>query len=90
MELTETQCADILGDVIDKKVVHVNLTVDELVERHVKNAGLSKEYAQVLASMDVPISNGSEERLNDVVLRIAGRRPKTFREFAVENRSAWL
>lgn len=90
MELTEMQCADILSDVIDKKVIHINLTVDELVERHVQNAGLSKEYAQVLAAMDIPIRNGSEERLNDVVLKITGRKPKTFREFALENKSVWL
>ncbi|KAG8163579.1 hypothetical protein KVR01_006876 [Diaporthe batatas] len=88
--LSYEQCADVLGDVIDKKIVHVNLTVDELVERHVRNSGLSEEYARVLASMDISIRNGSEERLNDVVLRETGRGPKTFREFAVENKSAWL
>lgn len=90
VELTESQCADILSEVIGKEVIHVNLTVEELAERHVKNAGLNKEYAQVLASMDISIKGGSEERLNDVVLRVTGGKPKTFGEFALENKSVWL
>lgn len=40
--------------------------------------------------MDIPIKNGSEEKLNDVVLRVTGRNPKTFKEFARENKSVWL
>lgn len=85
-----SQCADILGDVIGKKVVHVNLTVEELAEHHVKNSGIGEEYAKVLAGMDIPIKNGSEEKLNDVVLKVTGRKPKSFREFAEENKSIWL
>lgn len=83
------QCADIISEVIGKKVVHVNLTVEELAEHHVKNSGIGEGYAQVLASMDIPIKNGSEEKLNDVVLTVTGRKPKTFKEFAEENKSIW-
>lgn len=90
VELIESQCADILSEVTGKQIIHVNLTVDELAERHIKNAGLSEEYAQVLASMDIPIKDGSEERLNELVLRVTGRKPKTFREFAVQNKLVWL
>lgn len=64
--------------------------MEELAEHHVKSSGLSEEYAQVLAGMDIPIKRGSEEKLNDVVLRVTGRKPKTFKEFAVENKSIWL
>ncbi|KAK7738063.1 hypothetical protein SLS63_002396 [Diaporthe eres] len=88
--LTESQCADILTEVIGKKVVHVNLTVEELAEHHVKNSGLSEEYAKVLAGMDTPIKNGSEEKLNNVVLTVTGSKPKSFKEFAVANKSIWL
>lgn len=75
---------------IGKQVVHVNLTVDELAEHHVKNSGISEEYAKVLAGMDIPIKNGSEEKLNDVVLTVTGKKAKSFKEFAVENKSTWL
>lgn len=39
--------------------------------------------------MDIPIKNGSEEKLNHVVLTVTGKKPKTFREFAEENKSIW-
>lgn len=80
---------DILSEVVGKKIVHVNVSVKELAELHVKS-GLPEEYAQVLAAMDIDIKNGSEENTNDVVLSVTGRKPKTFREFAVENKSIWL
>lgn len=57
---------------------------------HVKNSGIGEEYARVLAAMDFPIKEGSEEKLNDVVLRVTGNKPKTFKEFALENKSIWL
>lgn len=85
-----SQCADILGEVIGKKVVHVNLSVEDLAEHHVKNSGIGEEYAKVLAGMDIPIKNGSEEKLNDVVMRVTGKKPKSFREFAEGNKSIWL
>lgn len=88
--LIGSQCADILSEVVGKKIVHVDLSVEELAEHHVKNSGMAEEYAQVLAAMDTPIKNGSEEKTNDVVLSVTGRKPKTFREFAVENKSIWL
>ncbi|KAJ0115844.1 hypothetical protein J7T55_004013 [Diaporthe amygdali] len=88
--LSYAECADILSEVVGKKIVHVDLSVEELAEHHVKNSGMAEEYAQVLAAMDTPIKNGSEEKTNDVVLSVTGRKPKTFREFAVENKSIWL
>ncbi|KAI3399984.1 hypothetical protein diail_5140 [Diaporthe ilicicola] len=88
--LSYGECADILSEVVGKTIVHVNISVEELAEHHVKNNGLPEEYAQALAAMDVPIKNGSEENTNDVVLSVTGRKPKTFREFAVENKSIWL
>lgn len=63
--------------------------MDELAEHHIKNSGIGEEYAHVLAGMDIPIKNGSEEKLNDVVLTVTGRNPKTFREFAEESKSIW-
>ncbi|KAL2287836.1 hypothetical protein FJTKL_04648 [Diaporthe vaccinii] len=88
--LSYGECADVLTEVIGKKVVHANLTVDELAEHHVKNSGISEEYAKVLAGMDIPIKNGTEEKLNDVVLTVTGKKAKSFKEFAVENKSTWL
>lgn len=88
--LSYGDCADILSEVTGKKIVHVNVTVEQLAEHHMRMSGMPEEYAKALASMDIPISNGSEARLNDVVLSVTGKRPKSFREFAQENRDVWL
>ncbi|KAF3762251.1 NAD(P)-binding protein [Cryphonectria parasitica EP155] len=84
------QCANIIADVTGKKVVHVDLTGDELVARHVQNLGLPEEYARIMAGMDEAIKHGSEEKLNDVVQSMTGKKPRTFREFAEANKAVWL
>lgn len=53
-------------------------------------SGLPESYAKALAAMDNLIKNGSEARLNDVVLSVTGNKPKTFREFAQENKDVWI
>lgn len=68
----------------------MNVTAEQLAQHHVRIAGMPEEYARALASMDMMIENGSEAKLNDVVLSVTGKKPKSFREFAQENRDVWL
>jgi festuclavine dehydrogenase len=42
---------------------------------------LPEEYARLLAQLDTAIKNGAEERLNSVVLDVAGREPIRFQDF---------
>ncbi|ROW07821.1 hypothetical protein VMCG_03375 [Cytospora schulzeri] len=88
--LSYGDCADILSEVTGKKIVHVSVTAEQLAERHMRISGLPENYAKVLASTDTLIKNGSEARLNDVVLSVTGKNPRSFREFAQENRDVWL
>lgn len=82
------QCADILTEVTGKKIVYVEVTAEQLVEK-LKSSGMPEEYAKMLASMESLVKDGAEARMNDVVLRVTGKKPKSFREFAQENRDAW-
>jgi len=66
----------------------VKLTQKELQEKFEKVMPLG--YAVMLAAMDTAISNGSEERLNDVVLKVTGRSPRTFYDFVVANKQCWI
>ena len=50
---------------------------------------MPSQYAQVLAELDARIAAGSENRLTDEVLRIIGRPPTSFQQFAEEAGSAW-
>ena len=51
--------------------------------------GLPKEYANMLATMDQMIAAGAEDRLNDTVLKMVGKAPRKFSDFAVENKAVW-
>jgi festuclavine dehydrogenase len=80
--------ARILTEVIGKKVTHVNLPEQDFVRRLI-SAGLNEDHATVLGGLEGFIKRG-EERLNDVVLQITGRPPRTFREYAEISKSEWI
>lgn len=46
--------------------------------------GFDADLAKALAAMDTAIRNGAEERMNDVVLNVTGRKPKTLGKFVDE------
>lgn len=46
-------------------------------------------YATWLSGLETMIKNGGEEKLNDTVEKVTGRSPKTFREFAEEQKGVW-
>ena len=72
-----------------RKFEHANLTEDELIKLFIEG-GIPEGYARPLAMMDTMIANGGEDRLNDVVQKMTGRPPKTFRKFAEQNRDKFM
>lgn len=42
-----------------------------------ENTGFDADLVNALAAMDTAIRNGAEEMLNDVVLKVTGKKPKT-------------
>lgn len=60
-----------------------------MIQRHV-NIGFPDDLACYLTSLEVMTANGGEVRQNDVVERIGGHTPKTFDEFAEENKNLWM
>ena len=51
---------------------------------------MARDYAEMLAAMDTAIKHGSEERTNDVVLALTGKKPLRFKEWAVGAKAAWV
>jgi festuclavine dehydrogenase len=89
MLISPLKTAQILTEVIGKRITHVNLTEQEFVDQ-LTSAGLSEDQAKSLASLEGVIKEGGEERLNDVVLKITGQPPRTFREYAEASKSEWI
>lgn len=51
--------------------------------------GIPEDYANVLAQMETKIKEGSEERVNDTVFEVTGRKPISFKDFIAKNRAVW-
>lgn len=77
-----------ISTVTGKSVHHVRLSENELSARYVR-FGLPKDYADTLAKLDGLIASGVEEKLSEVVPRIAGRPAASFSEFAKLHVTSW-
>lgn len=51
--------------------------------------GVSGEYANALAGMETKIKEGKEERINDVVFEVTGKKPISFKDFIAKNKAVW-
>lgn len=67
----------------------MNWTEDQVRERYV-SIGLNEGYAKILAGLDTSIKEGIEEKHNDIVEKVTGRKPKTFKVFVEEKKLVWL
>lgn len=83
--LSYSDVASKLADVLGRAIRHVNLDVDQLVDRYC-NAGLDKTYAETLASMDEWIENGNDDRITDGVYTLTGQYPTSADAFLRKNR----
>ncbi|KEZ40128.1 AFUA_2G17970 family ergot alkaloid biosynthesis protein [Scedosporium apiospermum] len=87
--LSYGDAAKILSEVLQKPVIHKDLTVFEM-EARLRSFGISEDYAKILGAMETNVKHGSEDRMDDSVLAITGKRPKTLREWAEEYKAALL
>ncbi|KAK0243276.1 hypothetical protein EDD85DRAFT_322719 [Armillaria nabsnona] len=87
--LSYDEVAEILTGILGRKITHVKLTQLEMVNLFTKATGMPKEYADMLALMDVQLAKGVEETLDDTVLRITGRPPIQFSTFAKSVKHVW-
>jgi hypothetical protein len=82
------QIAETLSGVLSRKIQHVRLNEQGRIEGLVQ-AGVSDYYARFLTRLELLASNDFEIATSDVVQRLTGHPPKSFKEFAEENKSAW-
>jgi uncharacterized protein YbjT (DUF2867 family) len=82
------QIADILTEVLGRKIVHVDLAPAELEERY-QGFGVPGDYSKMLTAMDTSIKFGAENRTNDVILAVTGSAPRRFRDFAESAKGVW-
>jgi ergot alkaloid biosynthesis protein len=86
--LSYEEVAEIIGKVRGRPVRHRGLTGEELAQRW-RGFGMPREYAEMLAAMDVAIAAGAENRITDAVYSVTGRRARNFESFAEANAHVW-
>lgn len=74
--------AEIVTDVSGRAVVHHRMSRDHVRDRFAQE--MAPEWAAALADMERDIAAGSEDRVTDVVERVTGRRPRSFRALLAE------
>jgi uncharacterized protein YbjT (DUF2867 family) len=81
--LSYADAAEILTRQTGHRVVHRSVPADEAAQR-IAAHGIPDEFAKALAAMDVTISGGAEDRVNDTVERVTGRPARNFGAFATK------
>jgi predicted phage-related endonuclease len=83
-----SQIASTLSNVLSRDIKHVKLDeqgrIDSLVQ-----AGVSDYFAKFITRLELMASNDFEKATGDVVQRLTGHPPKSFKDFAEENKSVW-
>lgn len=72
-------CA-IATDVLGREVVVEDVAPEGFAD-HLVASGVPREFADVLTRLDVSIAHGAEDRVTDVVERVAGRAPTDMRTY---------
>jgi uncharacterized protein YbjT (DUF2867 family) len=79
--LSYDDVAAIIGRAAGAGVRHVDIAADRL-RAHFERAGMSPEYASMLAQLDSAIAAGAEDSVTGEVHRLTGTAPRSFEEFA--------
>ncbi|KAJ2917889.1 hypothetical protein MD484_g2501, partial [Candolleomyces efflorescens] len=83
--VTYDQVAEILTEVLCRKITHKVVTPEELTNHYAKELGWPLEYAQFLVQAEQYVDAGLEERWWGYMENITGK--ETVREWAKKNRS---
>ncbi|MDN0201176.1 NmrA family NAD(P)-binding protein [Streptomyces sp. S.PNR 29] len=75
--LSHSEVATVLSEVTGRAVTHRQLTYEQMRDHLART--MPPEFAAMLAGMDRAIAEGAEDRTTDTVLRVTGRRPRSFR-----------
>ncbi|KAK0244292.1 hypothetical protein EDD85DRAFT_945603 [Armillaria nabsnona] len=78
--------AQILTDILGRKITHTRISVGELKDRYI-SFGLPEDFATLLSSMDELNASGVEERIFGTPGKVTGKR--TLRDFVETNKDSF-
>ncbi len=83
------QVAEILSEVLGRKIVYAKPSYLKYRSVYIKKRGLDKNYVNVTVMLYFMTRMGTAKKVTDEFERLTGRKPRTFKEFALENVEAW-
>lgn len=84
------QVAVILSEVTGKKIIYRKPGYLKYRKYYIKNRGLDKEYVNVTVALYFMTRMGTAKMVTNEFFLLTGRKPKTFLEFAKENRDCFM
>lgn len=83
------QVADILSDVLGRKIEYAKPGFLKYRRKYIKDRGLEKGYVNVTVMLYLMTRLGTANKLTDEFKKLTGKKPRTFKEFAEDNIEAW-
>ncbi|MBH1939945.1 NmrA family NAD(P)-binding protein [Mobilitalea sibirica] len=84
------QVADILSTVLGRKITYDKPGYLKYRQYYINNRGLDKKYVNVTVALYFMTRMGTAKEVTDGFYRLTGRQPRTFKDFAKENKEVFL
>ncbi len=88
--LAYSEIAEILTDILGRKITYVNPSMLRFIWQKVVREKMKFGFVLIMVALYTVAKLGKAATLTDTIARVLGRPPKTFRQFAEENRGAWV
>ena len=89
VELTEYEVADILSDVLGRKITYVPMEIKEYAA-YLKEIGSDPHLIQHISAVAQDCRDGIFSGTNNLVEKLTGQKPMTMREYIVKNKALFL
>lgn len=83
------QIADILSELLGRKIKYARPSYLKYRSVYIKKRGLNKVYVNVTVMLYFMTRMGTAKMVTDGFEKLIGRKPRTFKEFAIENLKVW-
>jgi uncharacterized protein YbjT (DUF2867 family) len=83
------EIAEILSSVLGRKITYAKPSYLRYRSVYIKKRGLDKAYVNVTVMLYFMTRMGTAKMVTDGFEKLTGKKPRTFREFALENIKAW-
>ena len=83
------QVAEILTDVLGRRIKYTKPSYLRYRSTYIKKRGLDKSYVNVTVMLYFMTRMGTAKMVTDGFEKLTGKKPRTFKEFAADNKEAW-